>query len=168
MENKATRIGKKIMTVMLSLVMVAGVFAGMKLDVKAADYTVDVTKSEEIENAKLQTYQPGDTLKFTGVYPPDNKEYIFEIQYKFYVCNQYCGDQIRPSGAIKEGNEGKGFTCPLTLSSEWKYSNYEYQLLSTDFPIKQTEGSGSVTITTVFKVIVHDNDISISSEDLSL
>ena len=37
MENKATRIGKRIMTVMLSLVMVAGVFAGMKLDVKAAE-----------------------------------------------------------------------------------------------------------------------------------
>ena len=37
MENKATRIGKRIMTVMLSLAMVASVFAGMKLDVKAAE-----------------------------------------------------------------------------------------------------------------------------------
>ena len=37
MENKATRIGKRIMAAMLSLAMVAGVFAGMKLDVKAAE-----------------------------------------------------------------------------------------------------------------------------------
>lgn len=35
--KKATRIGKRIMAVMLSLVMMAGVFAGMKLDVKAAE-----------------------------------------------------------------------------------------------------------------------------------
>ncbi len=37
MENKATRIGKRIMAVMLSLVMAAGIFAGMKLDVRAAE-----------------------------------------------------------------------------------------------------------------------------------
>ena len=36
MEGKITRIGKNIMTVMLSLVMIASIFVGMKLDVWAA------------------------------------------------------------------------------------------------------------------------------------
>ena len=37
MEGKITRIGKSIMTVMLSLVIAASIFAGMKLDVRAAE-----------------------------------------------------------------------------------------------------------------------------------
>ncbi len=39
MKSNTVRIGKRIMAVMLSLMMVAGIFAGMKLDVKAAGST---------------------------------------------------------------------------------------------------------------------------------
>ena len=39
MKSNIVRIGKRIMAVMLSLMMVAGIFAGMKLDVKAAGST---------------------------------------------------------------------------------------------------------------------------------
>lgn len=46
MKHKATVIGKRIMTVMLSLVMVAGVFAGMKLDVRAEGTTWNVEDLE--------------------------------------------------------------------------------------------------------------------------
>ena len=40
MKSNTVRIGKRIMAVMLSLMMVAGIFTGMKLDVKALDYTI--------------------------------------------------------------------------------------------------------------------------------
>ena len=37
MKSNTVRTGKRIMAVMLSLMMVAGIFAGMKLDVRAAN-----------------------------------------------------------------------------------------------------------------------------------
>ena len=36
MEGKITGTGKRIMTMMLSVIMVTGIFAGMKLEVRAA------------------------------------------------------------------------------------------------------------------------------------
>ena len=43
MKSNTVRIGKRIMAVMLSLMMVAGIFAGMKLDVRAAAREIKLT-----------------------------------------------------------------------------------------------------------------------------
>ena len=45
MKSSTVRIGKRIMAVMLSLMMVAGIFAGMKLDVRAAENTYTAGKN---------------------------------------------------------------------------------------------------------------------------
>ncbi len=57
MKSSTMRIGKRIMAVMLSLMMVAGIFAGMKLDVRAAiNYVFDVTDPKQIEIAKTKKH----------------------------------------------------------------------------------------------------------------
>ena len=44
MEGKITGTGKRIMTMMLSVIMVTGIFAGMKLEVRAAkNYSIDLS-----------------------------------------------------------------------------------------------------------------------------
>ena len=44
MEGKITGTGKRIMTMMLSVIMVTGIFAGIKLDVRAAkNYSFDLS-----------------------------------------------------------------------------------------------------------------------------
>ena len=80
MKSSTVRIGKRIMAVMLSLMMVVGVFAGMKLDVKAANDTFDITNKEQIDKVKTIIYQPGDTLAFTKIIIPSNGTFMLEIR----------------------------------------------------------------------------------------
>lgn len=90
MKSSTMRIGKRIMAVMLSLMMVAGIFAGMKLDVRAAiSYVFDVTNPKQIEIAKTKTYQPGDCFEFANITIPDNNTYSFEQRYDFYAGSKY-------------------------------------------------------------------------------
>ena len=171
MKSNTVRIGKRIMAVMLSLMMVAGIFTGMKLDVRAADmHTFDVEKTDEIENAKTKTYQPGDILKFVNINIPDDNIYIFEIRYDFYYRDKFCKNKLDRLNSAS--GRGKQFECSIFFqdAEAMGYSNasIEYQLQSTDLPIKPS-GEGEkqeITITTVFKVIVSGTDIPISSEDV--
>ena len=74
MEGKRTRIGKSIMTVMLSLVMVASIFAGMKLDVWAAtNYII----GNNLAVGKI--VKEGDTITFPA--PSQGKNVV---EYAFY------------------------------------------------------------------------------------
>lgn len=75
MEGKITRIGKSIMTVMLSLVMVASIFAGMKLDVWAAtNYII----GNNLAVGKI--VKEGDTITFPA--PSQSKQNV--VEYAFY------------------------------------------------------------------------------------
>ena len=71
MKGKITRIGKRIMTVMLSLAMVAGVWGGMKLDVRAEGTTWNV------EDLKI-----GDRI-YAGdkIHIPDDVSFLDHIYY---------------------------------------------------------------------------------------
>ena len=167
MKNKT--MGKRIMTVMLSLVMVAGVFAGMKLDVKAENiYAVDVMNQEQIADAKSKTYQPGEILQFVNITIPDDNTYIIEQRYDFYYCGKLykhkleylepASGQDTPYNYYVSFSDADAMDCPN--------ASIEYHLESTDLPIKPYGESGKLVITTVFKVIVYGNDIPVSSEDV--
>ena len=70
MKSNTVRIGKRIMAVMLSLMMVAGIFAGMKLDVEAAEsIEININNITTSENEAWLyydnvTYQDKITFKF--------------------------------------------------------------------------------------------------------
>lgn len=75
MEGKIKRIGKSIMTVMLSLVIAASIFAGMKLDVWAAtNYIIGNNL------AVGEIVKEGDTITFPA--PSQGKENA--VEYAFY------------------------------------------------------------------------------------
>ena len=88
MKSNTVRIGKRIMAVMLSLVMVVGIFAGMKLDVKAAEYVIGR------DSAAGKTLNEGDTIVFPASY-----KYKNEIK-----CSLYD-----PSGKNQIGGEDFNF-----------------------------------------------------------
>ncbi len=74
MEGKITRIGKNIMTVMLSLVMIASIFVGMKLDVWAAtNYII----GNNLAVGKI--VKEGDTITFPA---PSQGQNV--VEYAFY------------------------------------------------------------------------------------
>lgn len=74
MEGKITRIGKNIMTVMLSLVMIASIFVGMKLDVWAAtNYII----GNNLAVGKI--VKEGDTITFPT---PSQGQNV--VEYAFY------------------------------------------------------------------------------------
>lgn len=67
MEGKITGTGKRIMTMMLSVIMVTGIFAGMKLEVRAAkNYSIDLSDPGSFMFALQNTYYSDDTLVFNG------------------------------------------------------------------------------------------------------
>lgn len=71
MEGKIKRIGKSIMAVMLSLVIAASIFAGMKLEVRAAkNYSIDLSDPGSFMFALQNTYYSDDTLVFDGFSQP--------------------------------------------------------------------------------------------------
>ena len=75
MEGKITRVGKRIMAVMLSLIVVTGIFTGMKLDVWAAtDYIIGNNLADG------EIVKEGDTISFPA--PSQGKENV--VEYAFY------------------------------------------------------------------------------------
>ena len=138
---------------------------------KAADYTVDVTKPEEIAKAKSITYQPGDLFEFSNITIPDDNKYIFEQRYDFYAGRKYLESRLDYLSTC-EFAKGKPYTYTFYFpdADAWGYSNVsiEYQFEGTSLPIEASGEARTIIITTVFKVIVHDNDIPVSSEDFSL
>lgn len=81
MEGKIAGTGKRIMTLMLSVIMVAGIFAGIKLDVRAADYSFDLSNLSGFMLASQKTYYSNDTLIFTGFsLPPAGDTYIYIVR----------------------------------------------------------------------------------------
>ena len=78
MKSSTMRIGKRIMAVMLSLMMVAGIFAGMKLDVRAETYTTKDLPSREYIKAFDKIIVPAPTNGkpheiIANIYVPDDK-----------------------------------------------------------------------------------------------
>ena len=92
MEGKITgtgkRTGKRIMTMMLSVIMVTGIFAGIKLDVRAAkNYSFNLSDPGGFTFALQNTYYSDDTLFFTGFsQPPAGDKYIYIVRWD-YILN---------------------------------------------------------------------------------
>ncbi len=58
------------MTMMLSVIMVTGIFAGMKVEVRAAkNYSIDLSDPGSFMFALQNTYYSDDTLVFLTVFP---------------------------------------------------------------------------------------------------
>ena len=75
MKSSTVRIGKRIMAVMLSLIVVTGIFTGMKLDVWAAtDYIIGNNLADG------EIVKEGDTISFPA--PSQGKENV--VEYAFY------------------------------------------------------------------------------------
>ena len=170
MKSSTMRIGKRIMAVMLSLMMVAGIFAGMKLDVRAAiSYVFDVTNPKQIEIAKTKTYQPGDCFEFANITIPDNNTYSFEQRYDFYAGSKYLEskhEKLNDSSSGKDTPYTYAFFFSDADAMGYSNASIEYHLQSTDLPIKPLGEGGKQVITTVFKVTVSGIDIPVSSEDV--
>lgn len=100
MEGKITGTGKRIMTMMLSVIMVTGIFAGMKLEVRAADYSFDLSSLGGFMLATEKTYYSNDTLVFTGfTLPLAGNTYEYEIRLDYYANLNfsrfiYCGRNL--------------------------------------------------------------------------
>ena len=132
MKSSTVRIGKRIMAVMLSLMMVVGIFAGMKLDVKAANDTFDITNKEQIDKVKTIIYQPGDTLTFTKIIIPSNGTFMLEIRMDGYDNGKYVG--TRTTEMYRGTGMGRELPCSISfesyftvLSKTEKYTNPKYQ-----------------------------------------
>ena len=91
MEGKITGTGKRIMTMMLSVIMVTGIFAGMKLEVRAAkNYSIDLSDPGSFMFALQNTYYSDDTLVFNGFsQPPAGDKYIYIVRWD-YILNSFA------------------------------------------------------------------------------
>lgn len=97
MEGKIA--GKRIMTMMLSVIMVTGIFAGMKLEVRAADYSFDLSSLGGFMLALQKTYYSNDTLVFTGFSkPPAGDTYIYIVRWDYFVNSKCVGHSIKTCG----------------------------------------------------------------------
>lgn len=95
MEGKIAGTGKRIMTLMLSVIMVAGIFVGIKLDVRAADYSFNLSSAGSFMYALGKTYYPNDTLVFTGfTLPPAGDNYIYTVRWDYFANSKYVGSSI--------------------------------------------------------------------------
>ena len=96
MEGKITGTGKRIMTMMLSVIMVTGIFAGMKLEVRAAkNYSIDLSDPGSFMFALQNTYYSDDTLVFNGFsQPPAGDKYIYIVRWD-YICLLYTSPSPR-------------------------------------------------------------------------
>lgn len=100
MEGKITGTGKRIMTMMLSVIMVTGIFAGMKLEVRAAkNYSFDLSDLGGFTSALQNTYYSDDTLVFTGFsQPPAGDEYIYIVRWDYILNSKRVGSSIDTCG----------------------------------------------------------------------
>lgn len=100
MEGKITGTGKRIMTMMLSVIMVTGIFAGMKLEVRAAkNYSIDLSDPGSFTFALQNTYYSDDTLVFTGFSkPPAGDTYIYRVRWDYIYNSKRVGSSITTCG----------------------------------------------------------------------
>ena len=100
MEGKITGTGKRIMTMMLSVIMVKGIFAGMKLEVRAAkNYSIDLSDPGSFMFALQNTYYSDDTLVFTGFsQPPAGDKYIYIVRWDYIYNSKRVGSSITTCG----------------------------------------------------------------------
>ena len=100
MEGKITGTGKRIMTMMLSVIMVTGIFAGMKLEVRAAkNYSFDLVSPGSFAFALQNTYYSDDTLVFTGfTLPPAGDKYIYIVRWDYIFNSKRVGSSITTCG----------------------------------------------------------------------
>ena len=100
MEGKITGTGKRIMTMMLSVIMVTGIFAGMKLEVRAAkNYSFDLVSPGSFMFALQNTYYSDDTLFFTGFsQPPAGDKYIYIVRWDYIYNSKRVGSSITTCG----------------------------------------------------------------------
>ena len=100
MEGKITGTGKRIMTMMLSVIMVTGIFAGMKLEVRAAKtYSFDLSDHGGFMSALQNTYYSDDTLFFIGFsQPPAGDKYIYIVRWDYIYNSKRVGSSITTCG----------------------------------------------------------------------
>lgn len=100
MEGKITGTGKRIMTMMLSVIMVTGIFAGMKLEVRAAkNYSIDLSDPGSFMYALQNTYYSDDTPVFTGFsQPPAGDKYIYIVRWDYIYNSKRVGSSITTCG----------------------------------------------------------------------
>lgn len=100
MEGKITGTGKRIMTMMLSVIMVTGIFAGMKLEVRAAkNYSFDLSGPGGFTSALQNTYYSDDTLVFTGFsQPPAGDSYNYIVRWDYIYNSKRVGSSIDTCG----------------------------------------------------------------------
>ena len=100
MEGKITGTGKRIMTMMLSVIMVTGIFAGIKLDVRAAkNYSFNLSDPGGFTFALQNTYYSDDTLFFTGFsQPPAGDSYIYIVRWDYILNSKRVGSSIDTCG----------------------------------------------------------------------
>lgn len=100
MEGKITGTGKRIMTMMLSVIMVTAIFAGMKLEVRAAkNYSFDLVSPGGFAFALQNTYYSDDTLVFTGFSkPPAGDKYIYIVRWDYIFNSKRVGSSITTCG----------------------------------------------------------------------
>ena len=100
MEGKITGTGKRIMTMMLSVIMVTGIFAGMKLEVRAAkNYSIDLASPGSFMFALQNTYYSDDTLFFIGFsQPPAGDKYIYIVRWDYIYNSKRVGSSITTCG----------------------------------------------------------------------
>ena len=100
MEGKITGTGKRIMTMMLSVIMVTGIFAGMNLEVRAAkNYSIDLSDHGSFMFALQNTYYSDDTLVFTGFsQPPAGDKYIYIVRWDYIYNSKRVGSSITTCG----------------------------------------------------------------------
>ena len=100
MEGKITGTGKRIMTMMLSVIMVTGIFAGMKLEVRAAkNYSFDLSDLGGFTSALQNTYYSDATLVFTGFsQPPAGDSYSYIVRWDYILNSKRVGSSIDTCG----------------------------------------------------------------------
>lgn len=133
MEGKITGTGKRIMTMMLSVIMVTGIFAGMKLEVRAAkNYSIDLSDPGSFMFALQNTYYSDDTLVFIGFsQPPAGDKYIYIVRWDYIYNSKRVGSSITTCG---ENLSNVSITIPND-------SQYDYAKLVDYTPPTVSQGS---------------------------
>ena len=112
MKSSTVRIGKRIMAVLLSLMMVVGVFAGMKLDVRAAN---TYTAGDELKKVKF--VKEGDII----VVPAPESGIPHEIIATIYVPDDSSTREIWHIETDKQEEKN----VPSIGTGNKDYSNYK-------------------------------------------
>ena len=126
MKSSTVRIGKRIMAVMLSLMMVVGIFAGMKLDVKAAGNTYSFSGLKVDD-----TLYDGDKITFESNKLGDS----YYSQMKITICiqwensndnmhdNTYTKSNRRSVSISSQEHNGKKYSKFVIKGLEYSDSN---------------------------------------------